>query len=148
MAEGVVTITRASLFASVLIHRLHQYTSESEANILLDHASASFAILLGSAMLSAGRWDCAPPDSMAYLAQRNPYNSYRARIIEATKSSVRDYLLSMCPMLLHATGGYGLNFLDVAQLLQSDLKDGGIEAELKVQEYGAYLNQTVYDLST
>ena len=88
-------------------------------------------------MPSAGRWDCASADSMAYLAQRNPYNPYRSRIIEATKSSVRDYLLSMCPMLLHATGGYGLDVLDVAQLLQRNLKDVGIEAELKLQDYGA-----------
>jgi hypothetical protein len=50
---------------------------------------------------------------------------------------VRECLLSMCPMLLHASDGYGPDFLDVVQLVQRYLKDVGIEAEVKLQEYGA-----------
>ena len=39
---------------------------------------------------------------------------------------------------LNATGGYGRDLLDAAQLVQRYLKEVGIEVELKIQEYGAY----------
>ena len=44
---------------------------------------------------------------------------------------------------LHATGGYGRDLLDAVQLIQQYLKNVGIEAELKLQEYGAYMATTV-----
>lgn len=40
------------------------------------------------------------------------------------------------------TGGYGPDLLDAVQLVQRDLKDIGIEAEMKVQEYGAHMATT------
>jgi len=43
---------------------------------------------------------------------------------------------------LSFTGGYGRDLLDVVQLVQQYLKEVGIEAELKQQEYGAYLATT------
>jgi len=39
---------------------------------------------------------------------------------------------------LTASGGYGRDLLDAAQMVLHDLKEVGIEAELKLQEYGAY----------
>jgi peptide/nickel transport system substrate-binding protein len=42
----------------------------------------------------------------------------------------------------HATGGYGPDFLDAVQMAQHNLKDVGIDAPLKLQEYGAYLATT------
>jgi peptide/nickel transport system substrate-binding protein len=39
---------------------------------------------------------------------------------------------------LTTTSGYGRDLLDAVQLVQSYLKEVGIEAELKIQEYGAY----------
>ena len=44
--------------------------------------------------------------------------------------------------LLNATGGYGHDTLDAVQLVQRYLKDVGIAAELKLQEYGAYMATT------
>jgi ABC-type transport system substrate-binding protein len=44
---------------------------------------------------------------------------------------------------LHATGGYGPDRLDAVQLVQCYLKDVGIEAELKLQEFGAYFATTL-----
>jgi peptide/nickel transport system substrate-binding protein len=44
---------------------------------------------------------------------------------------------------LTATSGLGRDLLDAAQLVQRFLKDVGIEAELKIQEYGAYMATTV-----
>ncbi len=41
------------------------------------------------------------------------------------------------------TSGYGRDLVDAAQLVQRYLKDVGIEAELKLQEYGAYMATTV-----
>jgi peptide/nickel transport system substrate-binding protein len=43
---------------------------------------------------------------------------------------------------LHVTGGYGPDLLDTAQLVQHYLKDVGMEVELKIQEYGAYMATT------
>jgi peptide/nickel transport system substrate-binding protein len=43
---------------------------------------------------------------------------------------------------INATGGYGPDLLDAVQLAQRYLKDMGIEAELKLQEYGAYMATT------
>src|SRR5438876_11986196 len=39
---------------------------------------------------------------------------------------------------LTTTSGYGRDLIDAAQLVQRYLKEVGIEAELKIQEYGAY----------
>jgi peptide/nickel transport system substrate-binding protein len=39
---------------------------------------------------------------------------------------------------LTTSGGYGRDLIDAAQMVLRDLKEVGIEAELKVQEYGAY----------
>jgi peptide/nickel transport system substrate-binding protein len=39
---------------------------------------------------------------------------------------------------LTVSSGYGRDLIDTAQLVQHYLKDVGIEAELKIQEYGAY----------
>ena len=44
---------------------------------------------------------------------------------------------------LTVTTGFGRDLLDDAQLVQRYLKDVGIEAELKIQEYGAYVATTV-----
>jgi peptide/nickel transport system substrate-binding protein len=43
---------------------------------------------------------------------------------------------------LTASPGYGRDLLDDAQLVQQYLKDVGIEAEMKIQEYGAYVATT------
>ena len=43
---------------------------------------------------------------------------------------------------LTATSGLGRDLVDTAQLVQRFLKDVGIEAELKLQEYGAYMATT------
>jgi ABC-type transport system substrate-binding protein len=37
-----------------------------------------------------------------------------------------------------ATGGYGRDLIDAVQMVLRDLKAAGIDAELKMQEYGAY----------
>jgi peptide/nickel transport system substrate-binding protein len=39
---------------------------------------------------------------------------------------------------LTTTGGYGRDLIDAVQMVQRDLKEVGVEAELKLQEYGAY----------
>ena len=44
---------------------------------------------------------------------------------------------------LTVSNGYGRDLLDDAQLIQQHLKDVGIETELKIQEYGAYVATAV-----
>jgi peptide/nickel transport system substrate-binding protein len=43
---------------------------------------------------------------------------------------------------LNVTAGYGADAVDSFQLVQRQLKESGIEAEMKVQEYGAYISST------
>jgi peptide/nickel transport system substrate-binding protein len=43
---------------------------------------------------------------------------------------------------ISTTGGYGPDLPDAVQLVQRNLKDIGIEAEMKLQEYGAYMATT------
>jgi len=43
---------------------------------------------------------------------------------------------------LTVSSGYGRDLIDAVQLAQRYLKDVGIEAELKIQEYGAYMATT------
>ena len=43
---------------------------------------------------------------------------------------------------LNVTPGYGADIVDSFQLAQRHLKDSGIDAELKLQEYGAYMATT------
>ncbi len=43
---------------------------------------------------------------------------------------------------LNVTGGYGADIVDSFQLAQRHLKESGIEAEMKLQEYGAYMATT------
>jgi peptide/nickel transport system substrate-binding protein len=44
---------------------------------------------------------------------------------------------------LTTTAGYGRDMIDTVQLVQRYLKDVGIEAELKIQEHGAYMATTM-----
>jgi peptide/nickel transport system substrate-binding protein len=43
---------------------------------------------------------------------------------------------------LNVTGGYGSDLTDSFELVQRQLKESGIDAEMKVQEYGAYIATT------
>ena len=43
---------------------------------------------------------------------------------------------------LNVTSGYGVDAVDAYQLVQRQLKESGIDAELQVQEYGAYVSTT------
>ena len=43
---------------------------------------------------------------------------------------------------INVTAGYGSDIVDAFQLVQRHLKESGIEAELKLQEYGAYMATT------
>ena len=43
---------------------------------------------------------------------------------------------------LNVTAGYGSDITDAFELIQRQLKESGIEAELKLQEYGAYIATT------
>jgi peptide/nickel transport system substrate-binding protein len=45
-------------------------------------------------------------------------------------------------MQLHLTNGLGPHHVDIAQLVQRSLKEVGIEVELKIEEFGAYMATT------
>src|SRR5262249_45823254 len=45
---------------------------------------------------------------------------------------------------IDSTGGYGPDYLDAVQIDLKGYKDGGIVADLKLKEYGAFISTTIY----
>ena len=78
-----------------------------------------------------------PVDQLGAGAKYYQYNPQEARRLLAEAGFPKGF-----KTLLHATGGYGPDHLDAVQLVQRYLKDVGIEAEMKLQEYGAYIATT------
>jgi peptide/nickel transport system substrate-binding protein len=78
-----------------------------------------------------------PIDQLGAGAKYYQYNPKEARRLLAEAGFPRGFKTQLA-----ATGGYGADFLDAVQLAQRYLKDVGIEAELKLQEYGAYMATT------
>jgi peptide/nickel transport system substrate-binding protein len=79
-----------------------------------------------------------PIDQLGEGAQYYQYNAQAAKRLLAEAGFPKGFKTQ-----LHATGGYGPDLLDVVQLIQRYLKDVGIEVELKLQEYGAYIATAV-----
>jgi peptide/nickel transport system substrate-binding protein len=79
-----------------------------------------------------------PIDQLGAGAQYYQHNPQEARRLLADAGLPKGF-----KTLLYTTGGYGPDFLDAGQLIQRYLKDVGIEAELKIQEYGAYFATTL-----
>jgi peptide/nickel transport system substrate-binding protein len=79
-----------------------------------------------------------PIDQLGEGAKYYQYDPEKARRLLAEAGFPKGFKTP-----LHATGGYGPDLLDVVQLIQRYLKDVGIEVELKLQEYGAYIATTV-----
>jgi peptide/nickel transport system substrate-binding protein len=79
-----------------------------------------------------------PIDQLGPGAKYYQYDPKEARRLLAAAG----YLKGLKTQLT-TTPGYGRDLLDAVQLVQQYLKDVGIEAELKLQEYGAYIATTV-----
>jgi peptide/nickel transport system substrate-binding protein len=80
-----------------------------------------------------------PVDQLGAGAQYYQYDPKEARRLLAEAGFPNGFQTP-----LHATGGYGPDFVDAAQLVQRYLKDVSIEAELKLQEFGAHIATTFY----
>jgi peptide/nickel transport system substrate-binding protein len=78
-----------------------------------------------------------PIDQLGAGAQYYQYNAQAAKRLLADAGFPTGFKTQ-----LHATVGYGPDLLDVVQLIQRFLRDVGIEVELKLQEYGAYMATT------
>ena len=78
-----------------------------------------------------------PIDQLGEGAQYYQYDPKEARHLLAEAGYVRGLKTS-----ISTTTGYGPDLLDVVQLVQRNLKDVGIETEIKIQEYGAYMATT------
>ena len=74
-----------------------------------------------------------PIDQLGEGAKYYRYDPQEARRLLAEAGYAKGFKTA-----LNATGGYGRDLLDAAQLVQRYLKEVGIEVELKIQEYGAY----------
>jgi peptide/nickel transport system substrate-binding protein len=78
-----------------------------------------------------------PIDQLGAGAQYYQYNPTEAKRLLAAAGYTRGLKTSLA-----TTSGYGHDLLDAVQLVVRYLKDVGIEAELKLQEYGAYMATT------
>ena len=78
-----------------------------------------------------------PIDQLGEGARYYQYDPKEARRLLAEAGFAKGFKTP-----ISTTGGYGPDLLDAVQLVQRYLKDVGIEAEMKVQEYGAYMATT------
>jgi len=78
-----------------------------------------------------------PLDQLGAGAQYYQYNPQEARHLLADAGFANGLKTPLA-----ATGGIGRDHLDAVQLIQRALKDVGITAELKLQEFGAYTATT------
>jgi peptide/nickel transport system substrate-binding protein len=78
-----------------------------------------------------------PVDQLGAGAKYYQYDPKEARRLLAEAGFPKGFKTQ-----LHSTGGYGPDLPDAVQLAQRFLKDVGIEAEMKLQEYGAYMATT------
>ncbi len=96
--------------------------------------------LRGEATPAIGRglpeWSL-PVDQLGAGAKYYQYDPKEARGLLAEAGYPKGFKTQ-----LTATSGLGRDLIDAAQLVQRYLKDVGIEAELKLQEYGAYMATT------
>jgi peptide/nickel transport system substrate-binding protein len=74
-----------------------------------------------------------PLDQLGAGAQYYQYSPHEARRLLADAGFATGLQTQLA-----ATGGIGMDHLDAVQLIQRFLKDVGITAELKLQEFGAY----------
>jgi peptide/nickel transport system substrate-binding protein len=78
-----------------------------------------------------------PIDQLGEGAKYYQYDPKEARRLLAEAGHPRGFKTQ-----LTVSSGYGRDLIDATQLVLSYLKDVGIEAELKIQEYGAYMATT------
>jgi peptide/nickel transport system substrate-binding protein len=104
------------------------------------HGLIEAVSLRGEATPAIGRglaeWSL-PVDQLGAGAKYYQYNPKEARRLLAEVGYPKGFKTP-----LTATSGLGRDLVDAAQLVQRFLKDVGIEAELKLQEYGAYMATT------
>jgi peptide/nickel transport system substrate-binding protein len=74
-----------------------------------------------------------PIDQLGEGAKYYRYDPKEARRLLAEAGHPKGFKTT-----LTATSGYSRDLIDAVQMVLRDLKDVGIEAELKIQEYGAY----------
>ena len=79
-----------------------------------------------------------PIDQLGAGAKYYQYDPQEARRLLAEAGFPKGFKTS-----LTVTNGLGRDLIDDAQLVQRYLKDVGIEAELKIQEHGAYMATTI-----
>ena len=78
------------------------------------------------------RWSL-PIDQLGAGAKYYQYDSKEARRLLAEAGHPKGFKTQ-----LTVSSGYGRDLIDAAQMVQRYLKEVGLEAELKIQEYGAY----------
>jgi peptide/nickel transport system substrate-binding protein len=139
LTSGITMRTDQPPFNDVRVRRAISHALDRQG--LIEGVS-----LRGEAAPAIGRglveWSL-PVDQLGAGAKYYQYNPKEAKRLLAEAGYPKGFKTQ-----LTATSGIGRDLIDSAQLVQRYLKDVGIEAELKLQEYGAYMlttNQGKYE---
>ncbi len=133
VTSGITMRTDQPPFNDVRVRRAISHAIDRQA--IIEGVS-----LRGEATPAIGRglaeWSL-PVDQLGEGAKYYQYDPKEAKRLLAAAG----YPKGFKPKLT-ATSGYGHDVIDAVQLVQRFLRDVGIEAELKLQEYGAYMATT------
>jgi peptide/nickel transport system substrate-binding protein len=133
VAGGITMRTDQPPFNDVRVRRAISHALDRQG--LIEGVS-----IRGEATPAIGRglaeWSL-PVDQLGAGARYYQYNPKEAKRLLAEAGYPKGFKTQ-----LTATSGLGRDLVDAVQLVQRYLKDVGIEAELKLQEYGAYMATT------
>jgi peptide/nickel transport system substrate-binding protein len=133
VAGGITMRTDQPPFNDVRVRRAISHALDRQG--LIEGVS-----IRGEATPAIGRglveWSL-PVDQLGAGAKYYQYNPKEAKRLLAEAGYPKGFKTQ-----LTATSGLGRDLVDAVQLVQRYLKDVGIEAELKLQEYGAYMATT------
>jgi peptide/nickel transport system substrate-binding protein len=110
-------------------------------SLAVDRQGIIEAVLMRGALSPAvppglAEWSL-PIEQLGEGARYYQYNPNEARRLLAEAGYAKGFKTTFT-----STGGYGRDLVDAVQMVLRNLKEVGIEAELKLQEYGAYMATT------
>src|SRR5882724_5669705 len=133
VAGGITMRTDQPPFNDVRVRRAISHALDRQGLIEAVSLRGEATPVIGRGLVE---WSL-PVDQLGAGAKYYQYNPKEARRLLAEAGYAKGF-----KTLLTATSGLGRDLIDAAQLVQRCLKDVGIEAELKLQEYGAYMATT------
>jgi len=133
VAGGITMRTDQSPFNDARVRRAISHALDRQGIIEAVYLRGEATPVIGRGL---AEWSL-PVDQLGAGAKYYQYDPKEARRLLAEAGYPKGFKTQ-----LTATSGLGRDLIDTTQLVQRFLKDVGIEAELKLQEYGAYMATT------